>query len=241
MARPSGRCGDRRAGPPGPDDEQRRHVVATGELVEGTCAGTAAISTDDPLVRSFASRIEGHRVELRLDRRRAGPGIDAGDLSLRVSVSAWGDAGFARRSRSLRRVTSTYTAAVAGKRSLRRCRSTQRLQASGGGAPGRHADHRDPGDVTVIDDSFNATLDSVLGALDALAAIDAPGGWRCSARRDGIAYLDEVIYASPPAGRGRWVSKVLAYRAPITDLPVVDHRRHLRKRIGALPPMARRC
>jgi UDP-N-acetylmuramoyl-tripeptide--D-alanyl-D-alanine ligase len=96
--------------------------------------------------------------------------------------------------------------------------------------------HRVAGDITVIDDSFNATLDSVLGALDALAAVDAPERLAVlGPLRDGIAYLDEIHSVARERAETLGI-EILAYRAPIYGLPVVDHRRQLRERIDALPP-----
>ncbi|MBK6439405.1 MAG: UDP-N-acetylmuramoylalanyl-D-glutamyl-2, 6-diaminopimelate--D-alanyl-D-alanine ligase [Candidatus Microthrix sp.] len=71
-------------------------IVATkGELVEGLPAsGTAVISTDDPLVESFADRTQATVLSYGSTGDVRATSVDlAGDLSLRVSVSTpWGDA-----------------------------------------------------------------------------------------------------------------------------------------------------
>ena len=96
--------------------------------------------------------------------------------------------------------------------------------------------HRIAGDITVIDDSFNATLDSVLGALDALASFDAPERVAVlGPLRDGIAYLDEIHAIAREHAETLGI-EILAYKAPIYGVPVVEHRRRLRQRVDSLPP-----
>lgn len=95
--------------------------------------------------------------------------------------------------------------------------------------------HRIAGDITVIDDSFNGTLESVLGALDALAALDAPERVAVlGPLHDGMAYIAE-IHATARARAEALGVEILAFRAPEYRLPVVEHRRQLRARVEALP------
>jgi UDP-N-acetylmuramoyl-tripeptide--D-alanyl-D-alanine ligase len=181
----------------------------------------------------------GHRAELRLDRRRAGhlEWTSRDDLSLRVSVSTpWGDAELHPAVKGAHHVTNLL-AALAGALAVEVPLDAAVAGIEAAEPPDRRMQmHRVAGDITVIDDSFNATLDSVLGALDALAAVDAPERVAVlGPLRDGIAYLDEIHAVARERAETLGI-EILAYRAPIYGLPVVDHRRQLRERIDALPP-----
>ena len=95
--------------------------------------------------------------------------------------------------------------------------------------------HRIDRDILVIDDSFNATLESVLGALEALAAIDAPDRLAVMGPLvDGKAYV-ELIHTIARERAEQLGLEMLAYRAPNYGTPVVEHRRQLRERVDALP------
>ena len=95
--------------------------------------------------------------------------------------------------------------------------------------------HRIDRDILVIDDSFNATLESVLGALEALAAIDAPDRLAVMGPLvDGKAYV-ELIHTIARERAEQLGLEMLAYRAPDYGTPVVEHRRQLRERVDALP------
>lgn len=214
-------------------------IMATkGELVEALpSSGTAVLSTDDPMVEGYGDRTEaavlsyGSTGDVRATRLDV-----ANDLSMRAAVSTpWGDAELYPPLRGAHHATNLL-AALAG--------------ALAGGVPldaavdgieaaelpdHRMNMHRIAGDITVIDDSFNGTLESVLGALDALAAIDAPERVAVlGPLHDGMAYVAEIHATARERAEALGV-EILAYRAPEYRLPVMEHRRQLRKRIDALP------
>ncbi len=215
-------------------------IVATkGELVEGLPAsGTAVISTDDPLVNGFAARTQATVLSYGSTGDVRATSVElSGDLSLRVSASTpWGDAEVRPAVKGAHHVTNLL-AALAGALAAEVPLDAAVAGIEAAEPPERRMQmHQAPGDIIVIDDSFNATLGSVLGALDALAAIDAPERVAVlGPLRDGIAYLDEIHAVARERAETLGI-EILAYRSPVYGLPVVDHRRQLRERIDALPP-----
>ncbi|MBP9067106.1 MAG: UDP-N-acetylmuramoylalanyl-D-glutamyl-2, 6-diaminopimelate--D-alanyl-D-alanine ligase [Candidatus Microthrix sp.] len=214
-------------------------IAATkGELVEALPSnGTAVLSTDDPMVEGYADRTQaavltyGSTGDVRATR------VDlADDLSMRVAVSTpWGDAELHPPLRGAHHAINLLAAlagALAGGVSLEMAVSG--IEAAT--LPDHRMNmHRIAGDITVIDDSFNGTLESVLGALDALAALDAPERVAVlGPLHDGMAYIAE-IHATARARAEALGVEILAFRAPEYRLPVVEHRRQLRARVEALP------
>lgn len=223
----------------GPMMGQEGIVATKGELVEDLPPnGTAVISTDDPLVEGFAARTAakvltyGSTGDVRCSHVDLG-----GDLSLRASVATpWGDAELRPAVRGAHHVPNLL-AALAGALAVEVPLEAAIAGIDAADPPDRRMQmHLIKHDITVIDDSFNATLDSVLGALDALAAIDATERVAVlGPLRDGIAYIDEIHAVARERAESLNL-EILAYRAPDYGLPVVEHRRQLRERIAALTP-----
>lgn len=214
-------------------------IVATKRgLVEHLPAGgTAVLSTDDPLVVDFGAHTPanvltyGSTGEVRATRVEVG-----GDLSVRLSVATpWGDAELRPAVRGAHHVTNVLAALAAA------LAVDVPLEAAVGGIeaadpPDRRMQlHRIAGDISVIDDSFNATLDSVLGALDALADLDATKRVAVlGPLNDGLAYVEEIHAVARQHAESLGL-EILPYRAPDYGLPVIEHRRRLREVVKALP------
>ncbi|MEZ5383286.1 MAG: UDP-N-acetylmuramoyl-tripeptide--D-alanyl-D-alanine ligase [Microthrixaceae bacterium] len=215
-------------------------IVATkGELVEDLPAGgTAVLSTDDPLAKDYPKRTSANVLSYGTTGQIRATKVDlADDLTLSMSVSTpWGDVDLRPTMRGRHHVTNVLAALAAA------LAVDVPLEAAAAGidaaeSAGRRMEmYRTAGDLTVIDDSFNATIHSVLAALDALAAIDAPERLAVlGPLRDGRAYTEQIHAEARRHAEGLGL-EILAYQAPDFGLPVVANRRELRERVGSLPP-----
>ncbi len=214
-------------------------IVATkGELVEDLPAsGTAVISTDDPLAQGLPDRTAATVLTYGSvgDVRATGVRL-SGDLSLSLSVATpWGEADLRPAVRGEHHVTNVL-ASLAGALAVGVPLDAAVAGIEQAEPPARRMQmHRIDRDILVIDDSFNATLESVLGALEALAAIDAPDRLAVMGPLvDGKAYV-ELIHTIARERAEQLGLEMLAYRAPDYGTPVVEHRRQLRERVDALP------
>ena len=163
-------------------------AAAKAELIAGLAPGATAV------VPAAERLLEPH---LRADLRtvRFGPGGDvwiAGEDATHVEIDADGDRIALEVNFTEAHLRQDLLAAVAAARAIG-VTPGGRLELAL--SPGRGQRLALPGDVTLIDDAYNANPVSMRAALDAFAAVAAPAGGRR------IAVLGDMLELGPDAAR----------------------------------------
>jgi UDP-N-acetylmuramoyl-tripeptide--D-alanyl-D-alanine ligase len=153
---------------------------AKGELVEALDAtGVAVLNADDPLVMGMATRTAGRVVTFGTATGDRVPDVAAHDVTVgpdaraRFLLAAGGDAAEVRLTvPGDHQVTNAVAAAaVAVVLGMDVTAVAERLSSPGRTSPHRMAVTRRPDGITVIDDAYNASPETVASALRSLATM----------------------------------------------------------------------